>query len=88
VKDPGREEFHLLFKICCKSLNCEFKPEVVDHLIEKHYKPARRPLRRCQPRDLMNQVRNFCVYNAMPVEMKPEYLDRVVPSYFTVVSGA
>lgn len=88
VKDPGREEFHLLFKICCKGLNCEFKPEVVDHLIEKHYKPARRPLRRCQPRDLLNQVRNFCVYNAMPVEMKPEYFDRVVPSYFTVVSGA
>ncbi|WP_425618384.1 AAA family ATPase [Anatilimnocola sp. NA78] len=88
VKDPGREEFHLLFKICCKSLNCEFKPEVVDHLIEKHYKPARRPLRRCQPRDLLNQVRNYCVYNAMPVEMKPEYFDRVVPSYFTVVSGA
>jgi len=88
VKDPGREEFHLLFKICCKSLNCEFKPEVVDHLIEKHYKPARRPLRRCQPRDLLNQVRNYCVYNALPVEMKPEYFDRVVPSYFTVVSGA
>ncbi|QDU27495.1 hypothetical protein ETAA8_25830 [Anatilimnocola aggregata] len=87
VKDPGREEFHLLFKICCKSLSCEFKPEVVDHLIEKHYKPARRPLRRCQPRDLLNQVRNFCVYNAIPVEMKPEYFDRVVPSYFTVVSG-
>ena len=27
------------------------------------------------------------VYNGIPVEMKPEYLDRVVPSYFTVVSG-
>ncbi|WP_254507479.1 AAA family ATPase [Anatilimnocola floriformis] len=87
VKDPGREEFHLLFKIGCKGASCEFKPEVVDHLIEKHYKPARRPLRRCQPRDLLNQVRNYCVYNGIPVEMRPEYFDRVVPSYFTVVSG-
>ena len=46
-----------------------------------------RPLRRCQPRDLLNQVRNYCVYHGLPVEMKPEYFDRVVPSYFTVVSG-
>jgi predicted ATPase with chaperone activity len=88
VKDPGREEFHLLFKIGCKSLNCEFRPEVVDYLIDKHYKPARRPLRRCQPRDLLNQIRNYCVYNGFPIEMKPEYFDRVVPSYFTVVSGS
>jgi predicted ATPase with chaperone activity len=87
VGDPTREEFHTLFKYCAKTLHCEFKPEVVDHLIDKHYTPAGRPLRRCQPRDLMNQVRNYCVYMGRPVEMRPELFDRVVPSYFTVVSG-
>ena len=43
--------------------------------------------RRCHPRDLLMQIRNYCVYNGLPVEMKPEYFDRVVPCYFTVVSG-
>lgn len=87
VGDPTREEFLTLFKIIAKSLHCEFRPEAVDHLIEKHYTRVGRPLRRCQPRDLLYQVRNFCVYNSLPVEMRPEYFDRVVPSYFTVVAG-
>ena len=87
VGDPSREEYMTLCKIIAKSLHCEFRPEAIDHLIEKHYKPHGRPLRRCQPRDLLYQIRNYCVYNGMPVEMRPEYFDRVVPSYFTVVSG-
>src|SRR3954453_1892421 len=87
VGDPTREEFLTLFKIIAKSLHCEYKQEAVDHLNEKHYPRLNRPLRRCQPRDLLNQVRNYCVYNSLPVEMRPEYFDRVVPSYFTVVTG-
>jgi hypothetical protein len=77
----------MLFKVCAKGLHCEYKPEAVDHLIEKHYESCGRPLRRCQPRDLMNQIRNYCVYLGRPVEMRPDLFDRVVPSYFTVVSG-
>jgi predicted ATPase with chaperone activity len=87
VGDPALDEFKALFKYIAKSLHCEFRPEAVEHLVEKHYKPTKRPLRRCQPRDLLYQVRNYCVYNSLPVEMRPEYFDRVVPSYFTVVSG-
>jgi hypothetical protein len=87
VGDPTLEEFQTLFKIIAKSLHCEYRQESVDHLVEKHYKRVGRPLRRCQPRDLLYQVRNYCVYNSLPVEMRPEYFDRVVPSYFTVVAG-
>ena len=87
VGDPTREEFYALCKYICKSLHCEFRQDAVDHLIEKHYTRVGRPLRRCQPRDLMLQIRNYCVYNGLPVEMRPEYFDRVVPSYFTVVAG-
>lgn len=88
VKDPERAEFQTLFKHCAKLFQCEFRPEVVDNLIEKHYRASKRPLRRCQPRDLMTQVRNYCVYNSLPIEMRTEHFDRVVPSYFTVVQGA
>ena len=59
----------------------------MDHLIDKFYTPVGRPLRRCQPRDLLQQVRNYCVYNGLPVEMKPEHFDKIVSGYFTVVSG-
>lgn len=85
AKDPSLAEFRVLFKICAKQFQCEFRPEVVDYLVEKYYQPSKRPLRRCQPRDLMSQVRNFCKYSNIPMEMKPEYFDKVVNSYFTVV---
>jgi predicted ATPase with chaperone activity len=85
IGDPSRDEFQTLFQLTAKSLHCEYRREAVDHLIEKHYKPLHRPFRRCQPRDLMYQVRNYCVYNGLQMEMRSEYLDRVVPSYFTAV---
>jgi hypothetical protein len=33
----------------------------------------------------LNQIRNYCAYNDLPIEMRPEYFDRVTESYFTVV---
>jgi hypothetical protein len=57
----------------------------VDYLIEKHYRPTGRALAPPPARDLLQQVRNFCVYNGLPVEMRPEHFDRAVGSYFTVV---
>ena len=35
----------------------------------------------------MSQILNYCTYNSVPMEMRPEYFDRVVKSYFTVVIG-
>ena len=85
AKDPSLAEFRLLFKICARQFQCEFKQEVVDYVVDKYYKPVNRPLRRCQPRDLMSQVKNLCKYQNIPMEMKSEYFDKVVNSYFTVV---
>ena len=70
-----------------RSLNCEYRQDVVDTLIDRHYEPLHRPLRRCHPRDLLMQIRNYCTYNDLPMEMTDEYFDRVVRSYFTVLTS-
>ncbi len=84
IGNPSREEFHSLFQLYCKKIGCAYRPEVVDQLLDKHFE-GKRPMRRCHPRDLLGQVRNYCAYNDLPIEMLPEYFDRVVDSYFTVV---
>ncbi|REK08201.1 MAG: AAA family ATPase [Planctomycetota bacterium] len=84
IGNPGEAEFQKLFELYCNTYGCEYRSDVVDELVEKHYR-NKRPMRRCHPRDLLGQVRNLCAYNDMPLEMKPEYFDRVVDSYFTVV---
>ena len=79
----------MLFRIYCEKFKCEYNEQVVEYLLKTHYIPKKRRLRRCHPRDLLSQIRNFCVYNDIPVELRPEFFDRVAKSYFTdVLEGA
>lgn len=87
VGDPEREEFHMLFQVAAAQTECEYDTAMVDYLIDKHYKPNGRPLRRCQPRDLLLHVINYCTYQELPIELTEEYLDRAAECYFTVVAG-
>lgn len=85
IGDPTPKEFHVLFQIYCDKLECEYRADVVDYLVKRHFLEPNRRMRRCHPRDLLNQINNFCVYNELPLELRPEYFDRVVKSYFTMV---
>ncbi|MHB8862932.1 MAG: AAA family ATPase [Pirellulaceae bacterium] len=87
VGDPSLDEFLRLFETLSRSFRCEYRREVVENLIKRHYEPYGRPLRRCHPRDLLLQIRNYCAYHDLPVEMSDEHFDRVVRSYFTALSG-
>lgn len=88
VGDPTVEEFRKLFEVFCQTFGCEYCPQAVDYLVHTHYRPHKRPLRRCQPRDLLTQIHNYCVYNDEVMQLQPELLDRVVKSYFTAVAGS
>lgn len=83
IGDPTPEEFHELFARSCEKFECEYRPEAVDYLLDRHYRQTQRRLRRCHPRDLLQQIRNYCAYNEYPLELKDAYLDRVAGTYFT-----
>jgi len=87
IEDPSEEEFHRLFAHCSPLMGFEYRPEVVEHLLATHYRPVNRCRRRCHPRDLLGQIRNYCAYNDLPLEMRPGDFDRVVRSYFTTVKA-
>jgi predicted ATPase with chaperone activity len=85
VPDPDEEEFFKLFELSAPAVECQYNVEAVTYLLERHYRPSNRPMRRCHPRDLLQQVRNYCAYMDLPIEMRPEYFDLAVENYFTVV---
>lgn len=85
VTDPNETTFRKLFEIMSKKLSIRYEPSVIDYLIEKHYRQKRRPFRNCHPRDLLMQVKNYCLFKNIPVEMKPEYLDYATENYFSVM---
>lgn len=83
--DPTEEEFHFLFQMYCRKFNCEYRRDVVNYLLETHYRACGRAMRRCHPRDLLLQIRNYCRYNELPMELLIEYFDAVVETYFAMV---
>lgn len=85
VTNPSEEDFRKLFGIMCKVLKIPYRQEPIDYVVETHYKPINRPFRNCQPRDLLLQVRNYCLYHDRPVELKNEYFDFAVENYFSVM---
>jgi predicted ATPase with chaperone activity len=82
---PLENRYDFLTEMYARGHRCPYSKNAVEYLLAKHYRPLRRPLRRCQPRDLLNQIANLCRYNGLPMEMREEYMDRVAKSYFTVV---
>jgi predicted ATPase with chaperone activity len=87
IGDPSEEEFHQLFELYSRSFGCEYRHDVIEGLLDRHYRQTKRRLRRCQPRDLLLQIRSYCNYASTPLEMRPEYFDRAVKAYFATVLG-
>lgn len=85
VPNPSVENFVKLFKIMCGIYKFEWKPELIQWLITKHYLPTNRPLRNCHPRDLLLQVKNYCRYRKQPMEMSEETLDFACENYFSIM---
>jgi hypothetical protein len=85
VTDPDEAAFRELMKIMAPQLGVEYDQAAVDYLIEKHYRAVDRPLRCCQPRDLILQIRNSCRYAKQPAKMTPENFDFAVENYFAIM---
>jgi hypothetical protein len=85
VLDPTEEQFYKLFEVMAPHLGFQFDRAAVDHLVNTHYKPINRPYRACQPRDLLLQVRNYCLYHSLPRVMTPQAMDFAVENYFAVM---
>jgi predicted ATPase with chaperone activity len=85
VVDPTEGEFRDLFKLMCGRLGFEYSEGPIDHLIETHYRQNGRPFRCCQPRDLLQQVKNYCLYRKEMPTLSNEHFDLAVENYFAVM---
>ena len=88
VADPSETEFRQLFEVMCHAMGFEYNAQskaAIDYLIDTHYLPVQRPFRMCQPRDLLLQVKNNCLYQGLKIELTAEYFDFAVSNYFAVM---
>ncbi len=84
LKDPTEAEFRAIFRSLAPTFGVNYDDDAVTRLIAKHYTAARRNLRSCHPRDLLQQVVTLCEYNGVTPSMSIDNLEQAVSNYFTV----
>ncbi len=85
VENPSETAFRKLFEIMCPRTGLPYKADVIDYLINTHYKPTNRPFRNCHHRDLLLQVRNYCLYHDEPMDLRNDYVDFACENYFSIM---
>ena len=82
IEDPSIEDFSRIFELNCERRHLRFHQVMVAYLQRRHYRPAQRPFRACQPRDLLDQVTSLCRYRGIEPVITRELLDAACQSYF------
>ena len=87
VRDPDQRQWRQIFKIMCKVRKVEYDDNGISYLVEKHFKPKNRPLRMCQPRDIIDQMISIAKYNMEEVTFSPDLIDAAAATYFVDNEG-
>ena len=82
VGDPSLEQFTRIFELNCRKRDLAYHPVMVAYLHRRHYRPLQRPLRACQPRDLIEQVTALCRYQGSKPRVTRALLDAACAAYF------
>jgi predicted ATPase with chaperone activity len=82
IRDPDELQFRKIWEMVCRQRRIEYDQKGVDYMIEKWYRPHRRPFRMCQPRDLLEQMTSIAKYNMERVNFSPDLIDAACQTYF------
>jgi predicted ATPase with chaperone activity len=82
AESPTVEAFTRIFENYCGSLGIPFERSVVEHMLERYFRPNQIPLRGCQPRDLITQALALASYLGQPARLTPALLAAACESYF------
>jgi hypothetical protein len=82
IIDPTEDQFREIFKIMCKVRKVPYDDKAIDYLIAKWYKPDERPLRMCQPRDILDQLISIAKYNMETPALNADLIDAACLTYF------
>jgi hypothetical protein len=82
VPDPSIDDFRRLMAIYAERGGVAYDESAVEHLIHEHYVAAKRAMRACHPRDLIDHVKTFCAFRGRPLAMSQEAFDTAAKNYF------
>ncbi|MBI3473546.1 MAG: ATP-binding protein, partial [Candidatus Solibacter usitatus] len=86
VRNPDEFEYAEIFRRFCVKCNLACDQGLLDRFIDKHYRKTGRPMRRCQPRDVLSHAVDLIHFERRPMELTDEVLDQAFESCFVDTS--
>lgn len=81
IAPPTREHYISIFQRALKDNGLDYDKKLLEFLLRR-YKAEERPLRCCEPRDLIHNVLDICRYVGQPPELSKDLLERAWINYF------
>jgi hypothetical protein len=82
IGSPTAAMYREIFRRQCRELGIRYNGSAVDYLLQMHYLAARRPLRACEPRDLLQQMCDVHRFSGDMPALTPMAIDRLAELYF------
>jgi len=81
LDDPTPEDYTLIFTRYASRYGVEVPAGLLDWLLVR-YRSQQRPLRSCEPRDLVERARDICTYRGYRLELTQEIMSLAWQGYF------
>jgi len=86
IDPPTSAAFIEIFKRTAAARGVAFDEQCVAHILHK-YSAERRIMKDCEPRDLLNKVRDICTFEGMSLKLSTELVDLAWGNYFGTSHG-
>ena len=79
--NPSPDRYSQVFRAYCAKCGIDAPPGLLERLLER-YRLEKRPFRCCEPRDLIERVKDICKYRGQPAALDVEVMDLAWKGYF------
>ena len=81
VEPPTPAAFSEIFRRVAKVRGLAIDQNCIDHVLTR-YDVEKRVMKGCEPRDLLNKVRDICLFEGRTMQLTPELIDLAWGNYF------
>lgn len=86
VEPPTASAFMEIFRRTASDRGVPVDQQCLDHILTK-YEAENRLMKGCEPRDLLNKVRDICLFEGRPMTLTTELVDLAWGNYFGQAHG-
>ena len=81
IEMPTQTAYLEIFKRAANATNITLDDDSLNHVLDK-YVVENRPMKPCEPRDLLSRVNDVCRFEGRPFQLTPELVDIAWRNYF------